>query len=157
MRVCPDCARRHSGLGGGIGQASNHERNHVAHHGVRVAGRDNIALDEDFQHVVAGTTVEGGSFACTGDDQISARRASIIGGGSGYSLAAIEQVTTLTGSVFLALALAERRLAADDVWRAAHVDEDWNAELWGMDDEAVERRAFRRSEYDAALVALGLR
>ena len=50
--------------------------------------------------------------------------------------------------------LADGPLAADDGWNAAHVDEDWNAELWGMDEEAAVRRAFRRSDYDAALVAL---
>ena len=69
-------------------------------------------------------------------------------------LAAIEQVTTLTGSAFLALALFERRLLPDDVWLAAHIDEDWNAELWGVDSEARLRRDFRRADFDAAVLLL---
>lgn len=69
-------------------------------------------------------------------------------------LSALHQLTSITGSVFLALALAERHLSPDDVWAAAHVDEDWNAELWGADSEARERRAFRRAEFDAAVVLL---
>lgn len=69
-------------------------------------------------------------------------------------LAALEQITTLTGSVFLALALLERRLLPDDVWLAAHVDEDWNAELWGVDSEARQRRDFRRADFDAATLLL---
>lgn len=69
-------------------------------------------------------------------------------------LAAVEQVTSLTGSVFLALALVEKRLSADDVWLAAHVDEDWNAELWGVDSEARLRRDFRRADFDAAALLL---
>ncbi|PKR90625.1 ATPase [Pleomorphomonas diazotrophica] len=69
-------------------------------------------------------------------------------------LAAIEQITTLTGSVFLALALLEKRLLPDDVWLAAHVDEDWNAELWGVDSEARQRRDFRRADFDAAALLL---
>ncbi len=69
-------------------------------------------------------------------------------------LAAIELVTTLTGSVFLALALVEKRLLPDDVWLAAHVDEDWNAELWGADDEARQRRDFRRADFNAAALLL---
>jgi chaperone required for assembly of F1-ATPase len=73
------------------------------------------------------------------------------------ALAAMHTVTSVTGSALIALAVAERFLDPDAGWTAAYIDEDWNAELWGMDDEAVERRAFRRSEYDAALVALGLR
>lgn len=71
-------------------------------------------------------------------------------------LAAIEQMTSLTGSVFLTLALREKRLLPDDVWLAAHVDEDWNAELWGVDSEARQRRDFRRADFDsAALLLLG--
>lgn len=69
-------------------------------------------------------------------------------------LAAVEQVCTLTGSVFLALALLEKRLPPDDVWLAAHVDEDWNAELWGVDSEARLRRDFRRADFDAAALLL---
>ena len=69
-------------------------------------------------------------------------------------LAAAELVTTLTGSVFLTLALFERRLLPDDVWLAAHIDEDWNAELWGVDSEARLRRDFRRADFDAAVLLL---
>ncbi len=69
-------------------------------------------------------------------------------------LAALEQITTLTGSVFLALALMEKRLLPDDAWLSAHVDEDWNAELWGVDSEARLRRDFRRADFDAAVLLL---
>jgi len=67
-------------------------------------------------------------------------------------LAAIHQLTSITGSVFLALALVERHLLPDDVWKAAHIDEDWNAELWGVDSEARDRRTYRRAEFDAAVL-----
>jgi chaperone required for assembly of F1-ATPase len=69
-------------------------------------------------------------------------------------LSAIELITTLTGSVFLALALVEKRLSPDDVWLAAHIDEDWNAELWGVDSEARQRRDFRRADFDSAVLLL---
>lgn len=72
------------------------------------------------------------------------------------ALAAFHAATTLTGSALLALALCERYLDADAVWAAAHVDEDWNAELWGLDAEAASRLAFRRAEFDAAALALGV-
>ena len=76
----------------------------------------------------------------------------------GWQLGALHTVTTLTGSALLALALAHRHLDADAVWRAAHVDEDWNAEKWGADDEVVARRAVRLADFTAAttvLAALG--
>lgn len=66
-------------------------------------------------------------------------------------LAALHTITTLTGSALLALALHDRHLTPDEAWNAAHIDEDWEIELWGEDAEAVARRAFRRSEFDAAV------
>jgi chaperone required for assembly of F1-ATPase len=73
-----------------------------------------------------------------------------------FRLAAVSAVTTLTGSAILALALLEGHLSADAVWAAAHVDEDWNAELWGEDEEAAERRARRFTEMSAAARVIDL-
>ena len=71
-----------------------------------------------------------------------------------FRVAALHQATTLTGSALLALALAEGRLAVDEVWALAHVDEDWNIEQWGADEEAMERRAARFDEMRVAAVIL---
>jgi chaperone required for assembly of F1-ATPase len=67
-----------------------------------------------------------------------------------WSLAALHVVTSLTGSALLALALLRGVLDADAVWAAAHVDEDWNIEQWGGDEEASERRASRAVDFRAA-------
>lgn len=71
-----------------------------------------------------------------------------------WRLGAIHTVTTLTGSALLALALDRGRLAADAVWDAANVDEDWNMEQWGKDVLALERRALRFAELKAAATVL---
>lgn len=71
-----------------------------------------------------------------------------------WRLGALHVVTALTGSALLALALAEGRLSADDAWAAAHVDEDWNIQFWGRDELALERRAYRKKEFDAAAAIL---
>jgi chaperone required for assembly of F1-ATPase len=65
-------------------------------------------------------------------------------------LAALHVMTTLTGSAVLALAVTRRRLEPEAAWAAAHIDEDYQAELWGSDDEARERRAARWREMEAA-------
>jgi len=65
-------------------------------------------------------------------------------------VAALHTVTTLTGSALLALAFAEGRLSAEDTWRAAHADEDWNIDQWGSDAEAEARRAARWLDMKAA-------
>jgi chaperone required for assembly of F1-ATPase len=73
-----------------------------------------------------------------------------------WRLGAVSSITTLTGSALLALALAHGRLTADQVWEAAHVDEDWNMEQWGRDALVLERRAYRFAELQAAANVLRL-
>ena len=70
------------------------------------------------------------------------------------ALAALSVVTTLTGSAVLALAVARGRLSAGEAWRIAHVDEDFQIEKWGEDDEAAARRERRWREMKAAAAAL---
>lgn len=60
-----------------------------------------------------------------------------------FAIAALHQITTLTGSSLIALALLEGRIGVEAAWTAAHLDEDWNIELWGADEEASARRATR--------------
>jgi chaperone required for assembly of F1-ATPase len=71
-----------------------------------------------------------------------------------WSIAALHVVTTLTGSALLALALMRGVLDADSVWAAAHVDEDWNMQRWGVDDEVAARRAVRLVDFGAAAAIL---
>jgi chaperone required for assembly of F1-ATPase len=75
-----------------------------------------------------------------------------------WRLGALHAITTLTGSALIALALAGGAMSLAQAWSAAHVDEDWNMELWGHDELALEHRAFRFAEMQAAaevLQALG--
>ena len=70
------------------------------------------------------------------------------------ALAALSVMTTLTGSALLALAVARGFLSAEAAWRAAHVDEDFQAERWGADAEAMARRQARWREFEAAATAI---
>jgi chaperone required for assembly of F1-ATPase len=91
------------------------------------------------------------------DHAIAAARAAIPAGGDvagAWRLGALNVVTSLTGSALLALALAAERLTAEDAWAAAHVDEDWNMEFWGRDEMALQRRAYRFAELQAAATVL---
>ncbi len=71
-----------------------------------------------------------------------------------WIVGALHAVTTLTGSALLALALMRGFAEASAIWRAAHVDEDWNFETWGFDDLAMSRRAAREAEFNAAALIL---
>ena len=69
-------------------------------------------------------------------------------------LAALHQLTTLTGSALIAMSVANGNLAFEEGWNAAHVDEDWNIMEWGEDKEAAARRAIRRRDAEAAAFVL---
>lgn len=68
---------------------------------------------------------------------------------SPFELAALSPLVTISGSLLIALALAEEAIDIDAAWEAATVDEAWQAEQWGEDAEAAERLALRRAEFEA--------
>lgn len=71
-------------------------------------------------------------------------------------LTAMNALTSITGSGLLAIAVRHGLLSAEEAWLAAHVDEDYNIELWGEVEEITTRRAKRRAEYDSAIRLLDL-
>lgn len=60
-----------------------------------------------------------------------------------FALTALSPLVTLGGSLVIALAVADGDVSAEDGWAAATLDEVWQAELWGEDQEAVAARADR--------------
>lgn len=71
-------------------------------------------------------------------------------------LAAVSLMTTLSGSVLLALAVRAGRLDAAAAWRAAHIDEETQEERWGRDEEAHQRRQARWRDFEAGARLLEL-
>ena len=68
-----------------------------------------------------------------------------------WQLTAVYVLTTLSGSALLSLMLQAKAVQPEAAWQAAHVDEDFQIEQWGEDDEAVRRRAGRKREYDGMI------
>lgn len=73
-----------------------------------------------------------------------------------FHLAAVHTMTTLMGSVVLALAALKGHLTAQEAWDAAHVDEDWQIRKWGADEQAAARRERRWQEMQSADLMLRL-
>jgi chaperone required for assembly of F1-ATPase len=71
-----------------------------------------------------------------------------------WAIAALHVITALTGSALLALALFHGVIDPDQAWAAAHVDEDWNAEKWGVDEEMAARRAAKLVDFNAVAAVL---
>ena len=91
-----------------------------------------------------GATVHYGELA----EAVAARNA--------FELAGLSPIVTTTGSLVAALALLEGAADAATVWRAAEVDEDWQAEQWGEDDLARRARDAHRADFDAGARFLSL-
>ncbi|MBF9197849.1 ATP12 family chaperone protein [Microvirga terrestris] len=84
------------------------------------------------------------------EEAVAAIRGAIEQIGSPFALAALHVMTTLSGSVLIALAHAARKLDTEQAWAAAHVDELYQESVWGEDYEAMERRRRREADFRAA-------
>ena len=88
-----------------------------------------------------------GRHACSASLPASAgRRRDGAAADDAFQVAGLHSMTTLTGSVLLALAVAQGRLEAATAWTAAHAVEDWQVSRWGEDVEAKARRQARWRE-----------
>ena len=66
-----------------------------------------------------------------------------------FQLAALAPLVTISGSLIIALALAEGAIDLDTAWSAASLDETWQLEQWGADAEAEAVLEARRQEFAA--------
>jgi len=57
---------------------------------------------------------------------------------------------TVSGSLVIALALAERAFGLEEAWSASALDDEWQIEKWGEDAEAALALANRRRDFEAA-------
>ncbi|MHA3914826.1 ATP12 family chaperone protein [Halovulum sp. GXIMD14793] len=77
-----------------------------------------------------------------------------------FEMTALHDLITLAGSCVLGLAISDGALDADEAWSLSRIDEDWQAEQWGQDEEAeaaaaVKHAALRQAERFLALVRKG--
>ena len=67
-----------------------------------------------------------------------------------FTLAALSPLVTIGGSLITALAVLEREVPVAVAWDAVSVDDVWQIEQWGADDEAVAALELRRRDFEAA-------
>lgn len=67
-----------------------------------------------------------------------------------FALAALEAMTSLAASLTIGLSALEPEADLDALWDAASLEEEWQAQQWGRDEEAEERRAKRRADFRQA-------
>lgn len=84
------------------------------------------------------------------------RLASAVAARDAFHLAGLAPLVTLSGSLVLALALAEGAMTEQDAWDAAELDDLWQAEQWGEDALATAAREDKRRDFRAAARFLAL-
>ncbi|MEA3011302.1 MAG: hypothetical protein QOJ91_2994 [Sphingomonadales bacterium] len=67
-----------------------------------------------------------------------------------FQLAGLAPLVTISGSLIIALALAEGAIGLETAWDSAMLDEAWQAEPWGADPLAAASLENRRREFEAA-------
>lgn len=83
-------------------------------------------------------------------EALAAVRAAVEAHAEPLALTALADLTSLSGSVLIALAVSLGEMEAEAAWVVAHVDEDFQNERWGRDAEAQARREGRGREFAAA-------
>jgi chaperone required for assembly of F1-ATPase len=85
-----------------------------------------------------------------------ARLARAIAAFGAFERTALSPLVTIGGSLIVALMLADGAIGAEDAFAACHLDELWQAELWGEDWMATDARALRRADFLDAAAFLAL-
>jgi chaperone required for assembly of F1-ATPase len=67
-----------------------------------------------------------------------------------FMIVAAHDLIAISGSLVLALAVMDKFIAPDDAWTATRIDETWQAEQWGIDDEAALAEAHRCTAFHQA-------
>lgn len=68
-----------------------------------------------------------------------------------FALAALKTMASLSASLAVALTSLDDDADAEALWAVANAEEDWQAEQWGWEWTAEEKRAKRLGEFAAAL------
>lgn len=67
-----------------------------------------------------------------------------------FRLAAFHDLVSLSGSLVLAFAVGRGHVDAETAWRLSRIDEDWQIELWGEDEDAAAAAALKRQAFHQA-------
>ncbi|MBV8393275.1 MAG: ATPase [Alphaproteobacteria bacterium] len=94
------------------------------------------------------TVAAGTSFVTQPAESVAALGAAVAAHGD-LALSALYNLTHVSGSVVIALAVSEKRLAADQAFSAGQLDELYQIEKWGEDPIATERHDGIRTDLAA--------
>ena len=109
---------------------------------------------EEQHHIQLETTA--GIMPLTQDSANQERLMNAIAPLDDWRLGALVRATSLGGSLILGLAFIQQALDASTLFSLSFLDELYQGELWGQDEEAVSRQAHIKDEFLAAETFLAL-
>lgn len=81
------------------------------------------------------------------DPQALARLSAQVGALDIWDLTAFHDLVSLSGSLVIGFAALRHLRPAADLWQVSRIDETWQAELWGADEEAATTAARKESDF----------
>lgn len=93
----------------------------------------------------------GGIIHQTQPPETLARLEAVLAALDAFQLTALRNTASLSASLVIGLAALEPEADPHALWNAANLEEDWQAELWGKDWEAMELREKRFGAFAAAM------
>lgn len=73
-----------------------------------------------------------------------------------FQMVALHDLIAISGSLVIGLAIAKGRITPDEGWLASRVDEMWQAEVWGADEEADATEAVKKRDLAQAALFLDM-
>jgi chaperone required for assembly of F1-ATPase len=71
-----------------------------------------------------------------------------------FQIAAVHDLVTISGSLLLSIAVRHRHLSAETAWAISRIDEEFQAEQWGRDDDAEAAAASKKRAFETAAAIL---
>lgn len=75
------------------------------------------------------------------------RLAGIMAAMNHFQLIGFHDLVSTSGSYILAVAVAENQVDAAAGWAHSRIDEDWQIEQWGVDEEAAEQATLKKAAF----------
>lgn len=107
-------------------------------------------LDWAAQHLGAPLRVTAGVVPVAQPQDSLDRLAALVHGFDPFRLMALHDLVSISGSLVIGLAVAQGRIDVQAGWDASRIDETWQTEQWGRDEEAAAQEALKREALEDA-------
>lgn len=93
------------------------------------------------------TTAAGVMYVAQPETSLAALRRAV-DGLDAFELTALHDLVSLSGSLVIGLAAARAHQSAPELWPMSRIDETFQAEQWGVDEEAAAAEAVKRQAFE---------